>query len=108
MASRLPGVLQTLERRWSLTLGETFDGEDVSCAWVSTVALADGTAAVLKLGMPHMEGESEIQGLQFWNGDPTVGLLAFDDDFGAMLLERCQPGTKLRARPRPAGSRRCR
>jgi streptomycin 6-kinase len=95
----LPDTLRNLERRWSLTLSAPFDGEDVSCAWVAPVALADGTSAVLKLGMPHMEGEHEIQGLRFWNGNPTVRLLEADVDLGAMLLERCQPGTTLRALP---------
>ncbi|MEA2541236.1 MAG: streptomycin 6-kinase, partial [Acidobacteriaceae bacterium] len=47
--------------------------------------------------MPHMEGEHEIQGLRFWDGDPTVRLLEFDDELGAMLLERCLPGSPLRA-----------
>ena len=51
---------------------------------------------VLKLGMPHMEGAHEIHGLRFWNGDPTVRLLQADDETGAMLLERCEPGTALR------------
>ena len=60
---------------------------------------ADGAAAILKLGMPHMEGAHEIQGLRFWHGDPTVRLLEADDDLGAMLLERCDPGTALRALP---------
>jgi streptomycin 6-kinase len=46
-----------------------------------------------------MEGAHEIQGLRFWDGDPTVRLLAADDDLGAMLIERCQPGTALRALP---------
>jgi streptomycin 6-kinase len=54
---------------------------------------------VLKIAMPHMEGEHEIHGLRFWNGDPTVRLLEADDDLGAMLLERCRPGTTLRALP---------
>ena len=49
--------------------------------------------------MPHMEAEHEAEGLRFWDGDPTVRLLAADDEFGAMLLERCQPGTSLRAVP---------
>jgi streptomycin 6-kinase len=53
--------------------------------------------AVLKIAMPHMEGEHEIQGLRFWDGDPTVRLLEFDDELGAMLLERCLPGSPLRA-----------
>jgi streptomycin 6-kinase len=96
---RLPDALRTLERRWSLTFGAPFDGEEASCAWVAPVSRADGTSAVLKLGMPHMEGEHELQGLRFWDGDPTVRLLGADDEFGAMLLERCQPGTSLRALP---------
>jgi len=48
-----------------------------------------------------MEGEHEIQGLRFWDGDPTVRLLEADDNAGAMLLERCEPGTMLRVIPEP-------
>jgi streptomycin 6-kinase len=94
---QLPDNLRKLERQWSLTCGEPFN--DASCAWVAPVALANGTSAVLKLGMPHMEGQHELQGLRFWDGDPTVRLLEADDDLGAMLIERCQPGTSLRALP---------
>jgi streptomycin 6-kinase len=99
--NRLPSTLQELERRWSVLLGPPFDGEEVSCAWAARLVRGDGTAAVLKLGMPHMEGEHEIQGLRFWNGDPTVRLLEADDDLNAMLLERCEPGTALRVLPEP-------
>jgi streptomycin 6-kinase len=97
--AQLPNIVHDLEERWSLALGTPFDGQDVSCAWVAAVALADGTSAVLKLGMPHMEGEHEIAGLRFWNGDPTVRLLEADDHLNAMLLERCEPGTVLRMLP---------
>jgi streptomycin 6-kinase len=93
---RLPRVLHDLERRWSLTLGTPFDGHEVSCSWVAAVFLANQAPAVLKLAMPHMEGRDEIAGLRFWNGDPTVRLLEADDDLGAMLLERCEPGIALR------------
>jgi streptomycin 6-kinase len=96
---RLPGTLGTVERRWRLTVGTPFDNEEVSCAWVAPVTVADGISAILKFGMPHMEGEHEAHGLRFWNGDPTVRLLDSDDDLGAMLLERCQPGTALRSMP---------
>jgi streptomycin 6-kinase len=92
-------VLRDLKRRWSLTLDTPLDGEEVSCSYVAAVVRADGTPAVLKIGMPHMEGEHEIHGLRFWDGDPTVRLLMADDDLGAMLLERCEPGTVLRALP---------
>lgn len=49
-----------------------------------------------------MEGEGEIEGLRFWNGDGTVRLLEADDRYGAMLLERCLPGTTLQSEPEPA------
>jgi streptomycin 6-kinase len=93
----LPAGVREVERRWSLTVGRPFDGDEVSCAWVAPVTLADGTRAVLKMGMPHFEAEHEIAGLSFWNGDPTVQLIAADENLGAMLIERCDPGTHLRA-----------
>lgn len=98
---RLPAALRALAERWSLRLGPPFEGEDVTCAWVAPVALGNGTTAVLKIGMPHMEAEHEAEGLRFWNGDPTVRLLQSDDDTGAMLLERCTPGITLRELPEP-------
>jgi len=50
---------------------------------VVPVVLPDGTPAVLKL----------------WNGNPTVQLLDADKEHSAMLLERWEPGTALRALP---------
>jgi streptomycin 6-kinase len=95
--ARLPETARGLEARWSLRLGAPFD--EGSCAWVAPVTLANGGSAVLKLGMPHMESEHEIEGLRFWGGDPTVRLLDADEGLGAMLLERCEPGTTLHALP---------
>ncbi len=59
------------------------------------MSFGDGSSALQKLAMPHMEGEGEIEGLRFWNGDPAVRLLKAHDELGAMLLERCEPGTML-------------
>src|SRR5580704_15156461 len=96
---RLPVMLAELTERWSLRAGPPFDHVNVTCSWVAPVVRADGTSAVLKLGMPHLEGAHEIQGLRFWRGNPTVQLLEADDDLGAMLLERCQPGYGLGCKP---------
>lgn len=92
--NRLPVLLRELTKRWSLCLSEPFDHAG-SCSWVAPVARANGEPAVLKLAMPHMEGQDEIVGLRFWGGDGTVKLLEADLESGAMLLERCLPGTTL-------------
>lgn len=100
---RLPATVRALEQRWSLRVGAPFgsggSAAEGSCAWVAQVRTARGEAAVLKLGMPHLEGEHEIAGLRFWDGDGMIRLLASDEATGAMLLERCVPGTPLRAQP---------
>lgn len=82
---RLPGVLRKLQQEWSLRLGAPFDSEEVSCSYVAAAVRADGTPAVLKIAMPHMESHHEIHGLRFWCGDPTVRLLMANDELGAML-----------------------
>ena len=98
---RLPDTIHDLERRWALTVEAPFDGEAATASWVAPALLADGTSAVLKVGLPHMEAEHEVAGLRFWDGDPTVRLLEADEDLGAMLLERAEPGTLLRELPEP-------
>jgi streptomycin 6-kinase len=97
--ARLPDTLGVLSERWLLTAGEPFDSD---CGLVLRVTLADGTPAVLKLVMPHMEGHDEVRGMLFWNGDPTARVLQADLDLNAMLLERCDLGTSLRAEPQSA------
>ena len=94
----LPVLLEQLEARWSLHPGEPFDHTG-SCSWVAPVTRAKGEPAVLKVPMPHVEGQDEIAGLRFWNGNGTVKLLEADPDSGAMLLERCLPGTTLHSEP---------
>lgn len=96
---QLPDVVRKLEQLWAMRLDGTLGGEKASCSYVAPVRRENGPQVVLKIAMPHMEGEHEIQGLRFWDGDPTVRLLEADDDLGAMLLERCKPGTTLRALP---------
>jgi hypothetical protein len=70
---RLPDLVDDLRRRWSLTLGAPFDGPEVSAAWAAPANLADGTPAVLKVLMPHMEADHEIDGLWFWDGIRRFG-----------------------------------
>jgi streptomycin 6-kinase len=91
----LPDKVRALEVDWSISLSAPFDHDYVSCSWVAPAVLRDGTRAVLKVGMPHMEAEQEIEGLTFWDGDATVRVLQSDLAANAMLLERCEPGLPL-------------
>jgi streptomycin 6-kinase len=95
----LPSTIARVTTRWSLTVGSPFRAIDKGCAWVAPATDATGKVAVLKVSFPHFEGEHEIQGLRFWDGEPTVRLLAADDELHVMLLERCVPGTSLREIP---------
>ena len=98
---QLPQRVDELAYLWALTVGSPFDNDETRSAWVAPATRADGTPVVLKLAMPHMEGTHEIAGLRFWNGDPTVHVIDADERLGAMLLERCVPGTLLRDLPEP-------
>ena len=102
-AEGLPARIERLEERWSITALEPIGaaGNDGSGSWIAGCTLADGSSAVLKLTFPHLEGRDEMAGLAFWAGEPTVRLLAGDAADGAMLLERCLPGSPLKRRPEP-------
>ena len=90
---RLPEIVSEIATRWQLAVARPF--EEGEASWVAPAIRRDGSPAVLKLGMPHFEAASEAEGLRFWNGNPTVRLLDADEVLGAILLERCEPGTPL-------------
>ena len=83
----LPELLDRLVALWSLRLETPFE-HGGTCSWVCPATRYDGTPAVLKLAMPHMEGKHEIQGLRYWRGGAMVRLLEADDDSGAVRRGR--------------------
>jgi streptomycin 6-kinase len=87
-------LLQELAEEWELTLGEPYE-PGAGSEHVLRVGLADGTPAVLKIGIPHRESEHEADALERWDGEGAVRLLRRDDARNALLLERCEPGTSL-------------
>lgn len=94
----LTGLLETLARTardWQLTLdGGTYE---LSYHYVTPVTCADGTPAVLKLGVPSGGSlRTEAAALRAWAGRGAVRLLRADLDRGALLLERAEPGGRLR------------
>lgn len=68
-----------LQQRWGLTIGAPFE-QGVTGAWVAPVYRTDGTAAVWKLGMPHMEGADEMRGLRYVPGSSLRELAEPEQD----------------------------
>ncbi len=84
----LPSVVDSLKRDWSLTIGATLRG-GVN-ALVVEVTLADGTAAVLKVGVPGTRSELGFEAavLRLADGEGCAQLFRDDLDRDALLLER--------------------
>jgi streptomycin 6-kinase len=80
-------------QRWSLTILPPF--ASMSYNYVAPAVRADGTDAVLKLGVPNPELLTEIEALRLFDGRGIVRLLDADPERGALLLERLKPGTLL-------------
>src|SRR5918995_2678653 len=87
----LPSVLESLARDWSLTLGETLRGGHA--ALVVATTLADGTASVLKVGVPGHRRELGFEAavLELAAGDGCARLLRQDLTRDALLFERLGP-----------------
>jgi streptomycin 6-kinase len=82
----LPGLVGSLAQQWSLTIGSSFAGGHV--ALVVEATLADGTAAVLKIGVPGRDVTHEATVLRLANGEGCARLLGEDVSRQALLLER--------------------
>jgi streptomycin 6-kinase len=90
----LPVLVEDVAREWGLTVGAPYP---LSFNYVAPARRADGSAAVLKLGLPsagHVAVEADTLG--FFGGRGAVEVLERDDDRGALLLERAEPGVTLR------------
>lgn len=89
----LPDLLADIAQRWQLTLLPHFD--DLSYGYVAPVICADGSSAVLKLGVPDKELTYSIEALRYFGGRHMVRLLQADAERGIQLLERLVPGAML-------------
>jgi streptomycin 6-kinase len=89
----LPRLLEEAADRWGLRLEEPF--EALTYNFVCPVWRADGSAAVLKAGVPCPELTTEAAALLWWDGEGAVRLLQADTARGLLLLERLRPGRLL-------------
>lgn len=87
----LPALLQECRKLWHLELQTS--SFELSYNYVTSVGLCDGTPAILKIGYPNVVNETKA--LRVLNGHCTVRLLQSDENLGALLLEKIEPGTPL-------------
>jgi streptomycin 6-kinase len=90
---RLPSLVAECAEQWGLRVGDPF--HDAHISWVAPADLADGTPAVLKVNFPERESEREPDALAHWAGLGAVRLLRSDPGRRALVVERCEPGTRL-------------
>jgi streptomycin 6-kinase len=67
----------------------------LSYNWAAPATRRDGTSVVLKICYPNQELMTEVATLQLFDGQGAVRLLATNREWGALLLERCDPGTPV-------------
>ena len=91
---RFPATLAEFADRWSLDVLPPFD--PLSYNYAAPAVRCDGTAAVLKAGVPCREIETEVAALALYAGRGAVRLLEAEVERGVMLLERAVPGAPLR------------
>jgi streptomycin 6-kinase len=90
---RLPALVDEIVEKWQLTPGKPFG---LSYNYVVGVRCADGSDAVLKIGMsddPVLTREAAA--LRLYAGVGACRLLGVDQARGALLLERVVPGESL-------------
>jgi len=88
----LPALVRDACARWDLTLAAPFN---LSYNYVAPVTRADGSPAVLKVGLPGAEFRTGIEFLRLCDGVGAVRLLAADTERCVMLMERALPGLPL-------------
>ncbi len=79
--------------RWSLTDPQPI--AELSFNYLEYAKTPSGVDAVLKMGVPNPEIESEISTLITYAGRAAVKLLDGDPALGVLLLERIRPGHDL-------------
>lgn len=90
---RLPATIQACAQRWGLSIQSPVP--NLSYNFVVFVLNADGTPAILKIGVPCTELLTEIEALRLYRGRNAVELLDAEANLGALLLKRLIPGKPL-------------
>ena len=98
--AELPALVARIAAEWRIEVGAPFLPGGMT-AWVAPARDDAGQDLVLKVGWPHPEAAHEADGLRTWDGAGAIRVCQVSElaEATVLLLERCRPGTQLRASP---------
>lgn len=96
----LPVLVARIAAGWQIEVDDPFLPGGAT-AWVAPARDDAGKDCVLKVCWPHPEAVHEADGLRAWGGAGAIRLYQAEElaEATVLLLERCRPGTQLRALP---------
>ncbi|HVF44479.1 MAG TPA: aminoglycoside phosphotransferase family protein [Pyrinomonadaceae bacterium] len=89
----LPATIEACAARWSVEVGPPF--LPLYYNYVARAEGAGGARLVLKICFPDDEAATEREAMRLFDGRGAARLVEADEEHGALLLERLEPGTKL-------------
>ncbi|MFD1204307.1 aminoglycoside phosphotransferase family protein [Sporosarcina contaminans] len=78
---------------WGLTIKAPVS--NLSYNYVLNVTDAQQVSYILKLGVPNFDCRNEMKTVQLYNGIGCANIVKWDEENGAILLEKIDPGTML-------------
>jgi streptomycin 6-kinase len=98
--AELPALIARIAADWQIEVGDPFLPGGAT-AWVAPARDHAGEDFVLKVCWRHPEADHEADGLRTWAGAGAIRLYRAAElaEATVLLLERCRPGTQLRASP---------
>lgn len=98
--AELPALVARVAADWRIEVGDPFLPGGAT-AWVAPARDDAGNELVLKICWTHPEAVHEADGLRAWGGAGAIRLARANElaEATVLLLERCRPGTQLRALP---------
>ena len=96
----LPVLVARIAAGWQIEVDDLFLPGGAT-GWVAPARDDAGKDCVLKVCWPHPEAVHEADGLRAWGGAGAIRLYQAEElaEATVLLLERCRPGTQLRASP---------
>lgn len=90
----LPQIIKFHEKKWELKVFPPFH---LTYNYVAPAHAPNGKQVVLKISFPdNHQFITELEALKFYDGNGSIKLLQADKENSAILLEKAEPGLRLR------------